>query len=195
MKIVSYNSDEFINLGIALEQVLPVNPLIATCGGRSIIKVLEPIKTHIATKSDSKFLNASYMMIDERVVPLSDEDSNFKLVNENFLANLISQNSKVKIYPFETSDPENSIKYYSNLVHKNNNKIDLIFLGVGEDGHIAGLFPNLRWQENVHFFTFDNSPKPPSTRMTASEQLIANSTTIVIAFLGESKRTADHRSS
>lgn len=190
MQIIKYDSIAFQKLGLICEELLPVNPLIATCGGRSILKVLSPIQNHLSAYKDSKFLCGTYIMIDERLVPLSNEESNFKLVDEFFLNNLTITSPNVKVIPFETSDPNNSLASYSSILNKNNGKIDLTFLGVGEDGHIAGLFPDLKWCEDASFFIFDNSPKPPPKRMTASRQVIENSKTIVLTFLGEGKREA-----
>lgn len=71
---------------------------------------------------------------------------------------------------------------------------DKVYLGVGEDGHIASLFPG-SWpeQEKVQVKVIDRSPKPPNRRATFTFygfSTLAAQSRIVMLFFGEGKRDA-----
>ena len=68
----------------------------------------------------------------------------------------------------------------------------VVVLGMGEDGHVAGLFPQhpLLATKEQGFLSFSDSPKPPPQRMTASVPLVCASSRAVLLALGEGKRAA-----
>ena len=63
---------------------------------------------------------------------------------------------------------------------------------MGEDGHIASLFPGLATtaHSTKMAVAVDNSPKPPAERVSISVDRLANSSAIYIFALGEGKREA-----
>jgi 6-phosphogluconolactonase len=65
-------------------------------------------------------------------------------------------------------------------------------VGVGEDGHIAGLFPHhpALAEKGEVFVYFHDSPKPPADRMSASAPLITGAELSVVLLFGEGKRAA-----
>lgn len=74
---------------------------------------------------------------------------------------------------------------------------DRVYLGVGEDGHIASLFPHA-WPEKDHLQVklVENSPKPPQRRATLTYfgfSTLAAEAKIFLLFLGEGKREALQR--
>ena len=81
---------------------------------------------------------------DERWVPLDDEKSNAKMTKELLLDQVnIPEN---QIFPMWTDgkEPESFAKEYAELLHSqlgSSGSFDLIFLGMGDDGHTASLFP------------------------------------------------------
>ncbi|MGM0432395.1 MAG: 6-phosphogluconolactonase [Spirochaetota bacterium] len=79
-------------------------------------------------------------------------------------------------------------------------EIDLLFLGMGEDGHFASLFPGsypqLDSPETEEVLTISDSPKPPKTRVTLSYRGLRNKASqaaVYLLALGESKRNALER--
>jgi 6-phosphogluconolactonase/glucosamine-6-phosphate isomerase/deaminase len=75
--------------------------------------------------------------------------------------------------------------------------LSLLYLGVGEDGHIASLFPGSypepKGQGNSGLVFVGNSPKPPADRVTVTYQgflMWASKANIRLLFLGEGKRSA-----
>ncbi len=71
--------------------------------------------------------------------------------------------------------------------------LDLIFLGMGEDGHVASLFPNADAKIldiSVPFLVVENSPKPPPTRISMSYKMIFAARNIWILVSGPGKESA-----
>jgi 6-phosphogluconolactonase len=74
-----------------------------------------------------------------------------------------------------------------------NKALDLIFLGMGEDGHIASLFPNTSdkfLDISAPFIVVENSPKPPPTRISLSYQAIFAAKKIWTLVSGAGKEAA-----
>jgi len=83
------------------------------------------------------YSNIYLWTVDERHVDINDENSNQRMINSIF------SNSNLNIieYSYE-EDPGHSAKSYTNNVFKKVDKFNAAILGVGEDGHIASLFPD-----------------------------------------------------
>jgi 6-phosphogluconolactonase len=158
--------------------------LLGLCGGRSISRVFASIDPVLAGKDI-----ISTLLIDERALPLTNPDTNYYLLNEEF-AKTTNIKNQLNLIPFDIENEEKSFDKYESTLAAYEGKFDLIFLGVGEDGHVASIFPNLEISHSVerNYFTFDGSPKPPSKRLTASHEVIEKSKNVVLLVFGEGKR-------
>ena len=71
--------------------------------------------------------------------------------------------------------------------------LDLIFLGMGEDGHVASLFPDAP-PEILNcagpFLAIENSPKPPPRRISLSYAAIAAARQVWALVSGAGKEAA-----
>ncbi len=108
---------------------------------------------------------------DERYVKLSDPDSNYNVVNQNFLSKVegIKSENVFTIdpnLPLEEAAKDYETKLKSSLV--DGQKIDLLLIGMGPDGHICSLFPGhpLLDVTDRLVAAVSDSPKPPPCRIT-----------------------------
>lgn len=62
-----------------------------------------------------------------------------------------------------------------------------VILGVGEDGHVAGIFPNHESGNISDYGFYDDSPKPPNGRMTAGFDVIFEAKLVIGLFFGRAK--------
>jgi 6-phosphogluconolactonase len=66
--------------------------------------------------------------------------------------------------------------------------LDVLLLGMGEDGHIASLFPSRRLPKSGLVAHVSDSPKLPSDRITLTPAALATASRAVLSAFGESKR-------
>ena len=88
-------------------------------------------------KKYKDYSNIYLWTIDERHVDINNEKSNQRMINSIFN----SSNLNIIEYSYE-EDPGHSAKSYTTKVLSKIDKFNAAILGVGEDGHIASLFPD-----------------------------------------------------
>ena len=71
--------------------------------------------------------------------------------------------------------------------------LDAILLGMGEDGHVASLFPGRPAPEEAMVAHVTASPKPPPERVTLTRPFLATARHAVLLACGEGKRSALER--
>lgn len=85
----------------------------------------------------------------------------------------------------EAESPENEVIRYEALLP---DEIDLVLLSVGEDGHIASLFPHssaLMSEANMAYVS--DAPKPPSYRISITPRVILNAKHVIVMASGDVK--------
>lgn len=130
---------------------------------------------------------------DERMVPFDHKDSNWGTITK--LLDKSTELSKVQRLVPDTSDSAEAAAVRYEYLIKNADIIefDLMWIGVGEDGHTLSLFPdNPGFSEptNDWVIPVHNSPKPPADRFTLSLKALENVDELVIFAVGESKQDA-----
>ncbi|XP_028777895.1 6-phosphogluconolactonase 3, chloroplastic-like [Neltuma alba] len=144
--------------------------------------------------------------VDERVVPKTHEDSNYKLAYDGFLSKVPIPPGNVYAINDALSAEAAADDYETCVRHlvKNNviavssvsgfPKFDLILLGMGPDGHVASLFPGhpLMKESNKWVAFIKDSPKPPPERITFTFPVINSSAYTAIVSTGAGKADAVH---
>lgn len=158
------------------------NVIFAIPGGRSISGIFK-----LLIDEGIPWDRVHVFMVDERMVPLDDKDSNFKLAKESFLDKI--NIPKENIHPFVV---DKGIKEYQGELRVVGGDYDIVLLSAGEDGHIGALYPNHHSIESgsEYYLTMNDSPKPPPNRMTLSKNLLLRSKVALIMFLGDGKKEA-----
>ncbi|MDD3736797.1 MAG: 6-phosphogluconolactonase, partial [Bacteroidales bacterium] len=84
---------------------------------------------------------------DERCVPPDDKESNYRMAYESLLQNVPLPDANIFRIRGE-DDPATEARQYSELVtdmvplYRGIPQFDLMLLGLGDDGHIASIFPD-----------------------------------------------------
>jgi 6-phosphogluconolactonase len=169
--------------------------LLALPGGRSVKGIYE----ELAESEDPIWRKIHIFLVDERVVPIDDSESNFKLIQDSFAKTLIEKNilPKENLHPLiiDKKEKDFGAKKYTSILNKYGGQFDIVLVSSGEDGHIAALYPDhkaLKVSGKEYLF-LDDSPKPPIKRITASVELISKAKFLIVVFIGESKLEAYDR--
>jgi 6-phosphogluconolactonase len=90
------------------------------------------------------------------------------------------------LHETDTTTDEAIAKEYESFLPES---LDLVLLGAGPDGHTASLFPGhkLLKEESVKIATIDDSPKPPSRRITITFPVLRASKNISFVAEGAGK--------
>jgi 6-phosphogluconolactonase len=132
--------------------------------------------------------------VDERAVPPSSPDSNFRLAHEVWLGPAQADASAIHRMPADGPDLQAAAHDYSLEITRTlgqTPRFDLVLLGVGPDGHVASLFPGRREaaaEEEALVLPIVDSPKPPPRRLTLTMRLLTSARRVIVMALGESKR-------
>ncbi len=177
---------------------------VALSGGRITQKFfLSTAEKAVARKTS--FERVHFFWADERCVPPDDPESNFKLANDLLFDPLEIPEAQIHRLrgelPPETAVAQ-AISELRRLVPVVSGEpvLDLIFLGMGEDGHIASLFQNARFEDpkiakcNDPFIFVSDSPKPPPRRISLSYQAISAARQVWVLASGAGKEDALRRS-
>ncbi|MEI7492869.1 MAG: 6-phosphogluconolactonase [Bacteroidota bacterium] len=141
-------------------------------------------------KSPPKNKNINIFLADERVIPLDDPNSNYgnlpmKWKGDFFATNFFNSN---------VDDLQHEVKEYEKKLiqiistQERTFLFDLIILGIGDDGHIASLFPaSLALFNNADLYTLNYVQNTIPVRLTITYKTIENSKCIWILLIGQKK--------
>lgn len=157
--------------------------VIGLCGGESFSNIYLKMAS-----SDIDFKKVHFFLVDERKVLFKSNSSNSREIYELLVKPLVKR-KKLSESQFHNPNLKKSTLEYSKQLKKYGGRFDIAFLGVGEDGHIASLFPDSKsLQSNAKYYIdVEDSPKSPRRRLTASLNLIINSNIVFGLFLGKKK--------
>ena len=145
-----------------------------------------PKITYSLLKNDIQDLSKIiFWTVDERWVPREDEYSNQKMLNSFFA------DSTAKILEVEYSglSAERDANKYATKLENNITNFDTVILGVGEDGHIASLFPDTVAVNDTENFYVSNEVNILSKwRVTATFKLLKEVDNVYLLVTGNNKK-------
>jgi 6-phosphogluconolactonase len=107
---------------------------------------------------------------DERYVSPDDPESNFRMANETLLSRVPIPRSQVHRMEGERPNRDTSALAYERLLP---DRLDILLLGMGRDGHTASIFPHsLTVREQLRRVMPARSPHPPTWRLTITPPVI-----------------------
>ena len=131
--------------------------------------------------------------VDERLVPVSDAASNR---GEAFHGGSLSKDQPVSLWLPLVIDGESAAaavaRVSGEFVRDFGGELDVALLGLGEDGHIASLFPgHAALSSDALVVSLTDSPKPPPVRVSLGLKVLARpGVERIIVAMGVGKRAA-----
>lgn len=145
-------------------------------GGKSPVKLYKKL-----AKSKIDWSSVDLFWGDERHVSNKSKNSNYKLAYDTFIKKI--KIKKSNLYKIDTNDNlNNSAQKYKrkiiNYFRNNKNFFDCVLLGMGEDGHIASIFPNSKLIKEK--FVVKAVKRKDFNRITLSLNIINKSKKIIL---------------
>lgn len=171
---------------------------VALSGGRITLKLFAAVIEGVKTRGDS-LAGVDFFWADERCVPPNDAESSFAAADKFFLQPLGIAADKIHRIRGEESpelaarEAEAEICRIAPLNTDGQPVLDLIFLGMGEDGHVASLFPGepeTAMANRSVYRVIKNSPKPPPVRITLGYAAISAARQVWVLASGAGKEAA-----
>jgi|WetSurMetagenome_2_1015567.scaffolds.fasta_scaffold36913_2 6-phosphogluconolactonase len=128
---------------------------------------------------------ATFFPVDERLVDFDDPRSNWGMAYREFLSPVGRPDDKAN---FATSANQ-----YRALLREHFKAempvLDVVFLGVGDDGHTASLFPGEPYLDDLTSVVLETkSPKPPYKRVTLAMAPLLAAKTVIMILAGKGKK-------
>ena len=135
-------------------------------------------------KKYHEYSNITFWTVDERHVDTTEKISNQKMINSIF------NDTKLNMIKYDyNEDPRLSAENYTTKVLEKINKFNIAVLGVGDDGHVASLFPNTRALESDKKGFVENEVNILTKwRITSTYQLLADVESLYLFVTGENKK-------
>lgn len=164
---------------------------VAISGGSTPIRLFALLRSNIyADKID--WSRVHFFWVDERCVPKDDKDSNFKGAWDSLLSHISVPKTNIHRIKGEESPADGALEYESDLKGffgaDGVPAFDLIFLGMGEDGHTASLFPasdSLKESERLAVPVYVEKLK--SWRVTLTLPVLNNARSTIFLVTGKNK--------
>lgn len=143
---------------------------LAVPGGRSVAGLFDRLARD-PERGLVDWTRVTLLFADERAVPPGDPESNYRLARVALLDPLGDPLPRVRRIRGEAADLEAAAREYDAELAV---PADLVVLGVGEDGHVASLFPGsaLLDESRRRAACVADAPKPPARRITLTPRAL-----------------------
>jgi 6-phosphogluconolactonase len=144
--------------------------------------------SHLATLS-LPWNRVHWYLGDERCLPRGDTDRNDRMIEEHLWNAIAAPGGNIHRIPAELG-AERAASLYADLIDALD-RLDIVLLGMGEDGHTASLFPdNPALDDPASVVPVHHAPKPPPERVSLGIRTLRAAAERVVLATGSGKRDA-----
>ena len=192
MNIRIFDSQADLDRALArtiVQRIAPIErPSIAISGGSTPVELYRmlgtpPWRDELAAKP------ITWVVVDERYVPATDPQSNAKMIRETLFANGMSPSHQFLEFKTHFTDAADSARQFEAEWREHGlHKLDVVLLGVGDDGHTASLFPGTGALDAANgIATAVFVPRLQQWRVTLTLPVIREAGLRLVQVVGESK--------
>jgi 6-phosphogluconolactonase len=160
--------------------------LIALSGGSTP----KPLYELLGRDEELRAKQITWVVVDERYVPIDDPQSNAGMIQKTLFANGIPPSHQFLRFKTELNDPPETARAFEiEWRELGLGDLHVVILGMGDDGHTASLFPGtaaLEVEDRIATEVF--VPKLDAWRVTITKPVIRAATLRIVLAAGESKR-------
>ena len=144
-----------------------------------------PAYERLATEPGMPWSAVEIYFGDERAVPPTDPASNYRMAREALVDRVGLPAERVHRMEADGPDVEAAAARYAALLP---DRLDVLVLGMGPDGHTASLFPRSpALRETRRKVVPARSPVPPVDRLTITPPVIASARRVAVITAGAAK--------
>ncbi|MEL7148487.1 MAG: 6-phosphogluconolactonase, partial [Bacteroidota bacterium] len=165
---------------------------IALSGGSTPKIVFDYLATHFP---DQDWSSVHLYWGDERCVPPTDDQSNYKMTVEHLLSKINIPSENVHRILGET-DPQEAARHYATELKNhlpmvdNSPQFDMVMLGMGGDGHTASIFPHeIHLWSSKDICVVATHPESGQKRVSLTGEVINQAKSVVFLVTGADKNT------
>jgi 6-phosphogluconolactonase len=174
--------------------------LIALSGG-STPKTLYQVLATPEWNARFDWSRMLFLFGDERCAPPDHPESNFRMAQTELFQPLNIRQDHIYRMKGEYEDTTAAAREYEASIRRLTNSpapqvpvLDLVLLGIGEDGHTASLFPNTAaLREQTAIVTVGQSPKGIRSRLTVTLGVLNHAAVVLFLVTGAGKADMVHR--
>lgn len=184
---VEFAADHFLK--IASDAIKEHKAFYVALSGGSTPKAIFELLSGPKGRNAIDWTKVHLFWSDERSVPPTDKDSNYKMAMDAGLDTLPIPKAQIHRMPADVCTDESARKYEDVITQTVPQcRFDLIMLGMGDDGHTASLFPRTEALEENDRLVVPNEVQQLKTwRMTFTYHLINLARHIAIYVIGAGK--------
>ncbi len=173
--------------------------ILALTGGSSPRQTYELLAR--ATPEQMDWAKVFIFLGDERFVPYDDENSNFGMCRKLLLDHVLIPKEQLCPIPTGTATPQEAADQYAETLSRVFDTpmggappaLDMILLGMGDDGHCASLFPGMPSLTVTDAWTLPTPPgtlPPPVERVTMTFPVLNAARSVLFLVEGAKKAPA-----
>jgi 6-phosphogluconolactonase len=177
------------DLFVGLASAGPTTPFTVALAGGSTPKRLYELLAAPPRRERVRWDAVEFFFGDERAVPPEHPDSNYGMARRALLANVPSRAHRMAA---EKDDADGYARLLGERIAKRRNGapvLDLVLLGMGDDGHTASLFPGTAaLSERARWVVMNDVPQLHTRRMTLTYPVLNAAERVWMLIAGAGKR-------